>query len=257
MNIALTTVLIFIFLLPGLIFRRFYYTEEFSKEYFKQNFFEYFLSSFFPSLILHTIWYFLVTLFGYRVDLVLISHLFYVEDYPKDVYLNINSNVWQIVAYNSTLLIVSVFMGIISKSIVRIFRLDLRYKLFRFQNSWHYVFSGEFFDFPKSSISLDKDSIDDIEFVYVDALVDSNDGTLIYEGILVDYELSKLGGLNYIILQGVQRRFLKDDGENEDEKYEIPGHNMVLPFEQILNLNFNFMKLVEIDDDTFDVQEVE
>lgn len=88
----------------------------------------------------------------------------------------------------------------------------------------------------------------------------SDDGILIYSGIMVDYELNKNSGLEHITLKQVGRRFLKHDqyskkskppnpnSENEnkniDPYYHIPGHVLVIKYAHVLNLNFSYYKLI-------------
>jgi hypothetical protein len=75
MNIALSSALIFFILIPGIVFRKFYYSAEFSQQYFKQSFFEVFLASFIPSVLLHVLWSWMITWFGYHVDLKIVLGL--------------------------------------------------------------------------------------------------------------------------------------------------------------------------------------
>lgn len=75
--------------------------------------------------------------------------------------------------------------------------------------------------------------------MYVDALVSTTEGTIIYEGVILDYELSKDGGLEYILLTKVERRYLKDD-YREYGYYEIPGNILFIPVDEIINLNFTY-----------------
>ncbi len=111
---------------------------------------------------------------------------------------------------------------------------DRTIKLFRFQNEWHYLFSGEILDFPKIP---GKGS--DIDFTYVDALVETEEGTVIYKGVLQDYILSKDGGVDRIYLTDVKRRFLKDDNE-QGKEYQLPGKFFIIPFSKILNLHLTY-----------------
>lgn len=156
MNVALSTFLLFIFLLPGIVFRRFYYTEQFSKEYFKQTFWEVFLSTLIPSLIIQIIWFFLVQLFGYKVDLLIIGNLLSENPQPS-TFENLQNNSLEILVYHLTIFTFSSLTGYYLKYFIRNNKLDRKYKLLRFKNNWHYILSGEFFDFPKSSYDLTKD----------------------------------------------------------------------------------------------------
>jgi hypothetical protein len=252
MNIALSTFIIFIFLLPGITFRRFYFTEEFSKQYFKQTFFELFVAAIVPSILLHILLISIIQPLGYIVDFKIIGQLLTSRDYPEKAFNNIQNNLAQIIFYHLTILTISIFLGYFSKKLVRYNRLDSKWKIFRFKNAWHYILTGEFFNFDRASIDLKNDSIDSIDFVHIDALVDTNDGTVIYDGFFVDYELSQDGGLETITLNRVERRLLKNDHSQtiyspNDSHYKIPGHVLVIPYTSIINLNLTFYKFVEID----------
>lgn len=247
MNIAFSTILLFIFLLPGLSFRRFYYSDEFSKEYFKQTFLEVFLTAFVPSIILQTLWYYLVQLIGYQVDLILIGKII-TNSVTSEYLLSLKNDFDEVVLYNLTLFLFSAAFGYYSKKGIRVRKLDRKYKMFRFQNAWHYILKGEFFDFPRAAFDLEQDDVEDIEVVFIDAVVETTEGSIIYDGLLVDYELSNKGGLDTISLKEVNRRYLKADSQNTEEKnpnryYNIPGHILVLKYEEILNLNFSYYKL--------------
>lgn len=296
MNIAFSTIIILFLLLPGQIFRRFYYSEEFSKQYFKQSVNELFVAVFIPSLVFHSIWILTVPLFNYYVDLRILGEILLSKDYPVIAFESIQSMIKPILVYHLTIFLFAGFIGFFLKMLIRKARLDLKIKMLRFQNSWHYILTGEFFEFPRASTWLEDDTIDDIELRYVDALVEVNGTAVIYDGILVDYELSKEGGLDYLTLYNVQRRYLKDDPRNKEilpevdseveqknepeleseveeendsdedvkleninnpEPYNIPGHILLLPYSKILNLNFTYYKVIELSNGEFDVQEVE
>lgn len=73
------------------------------------------------------------------------------------------------------MIIVAGSVGYVSREIVRYFNLDRRRKIFRFQNHWHYILKGEFYDFPRANIALKHDTVREIEFVFVDALIETSD----------------------------------------------------------------------------------
>lgn len=137
MNIALSTVVLFILLIPGLLFRRFYYTEEFSKEYFKQTFFGTFVSAFIPSLLFHALWYYLANCFGHSIDLSVLGNVLSGRN-SDVVFSTIESSFGRIVWYNGSIAVAAGLAGFFSKKSIRSWKLDRTFKLFRFQNSWHY-----------------------------------------------------------------------------------------------------------------------
>jgi len=227
-----------------------------------------FTSSLIPAIILHALWYFLASaLTAYQVDLEVLGRLFSTHENIGKAFRNIQDFDLQIILYQVSILFFAAVLGFSSKYIVRKFKWDRRSKLFRFQNGWHYLFTGEFFDFPKASFDLEVDKVDQIELVYVDILVDAKEGSILYEGILVDYELSKDGGLGYVILKETIRRFLIPEGAylvdekdllqenyantellNPNKFYNpIKGHIVVIPNKDIKNINFSYYKIEETD----------
>ncbi len=264
MSIALSTLVLFFLLIPGIIFRRFYFSEEFSGEYFKETFFGVFISTILPSLLFHFLWYFLVKIFNQQVDLFILGDI--VSQQPsKYSFENIQNNSFKILSHNLSMFIVAGYSGYYIKKLVRRRKWDRTYKFFRFQNSWHYILKGEFFDFPRADMALEKDTVEDIEFVFIDAIAEIYGESYLYDGILVDYELSNDGGLETISITNAQRRKLSDDSDiskkgdkkdNSDKYYPISGHILVLKYCELKNLNFTYLTL-DIKEDEYQARLVE
>ena len=251
MSIALSTLVLFFLLIPGILFRRFYYTEEFSGEYFKETLFAVFIATILPSLFFQFAWFFITKALGYQIDLYVLGDI--VSSSPsRESFENLQDNSTKILIYNISMFSVAGFSGYLLKQIVRSRRLDRKFKFFRFQNSWHYILQGEFFDFPRAEINLKIDTVEDIEFVFVDAVVVISGDPYLYDGILVDYELSKNGGLETISLSNSKRRKLSDDSgmtkagkkkDNNAKYYPINGHILILKYDELKNLNFTYLTL--------------
>ncbi|MEM7484078.1 MAG: hypothetical protein AAF348_02615 [Bacteroidota bacterium] len=251
MSIALSTLVLFFLLIPGILFRRFYYTEEFSREYFKETFFAIFIATILPSLFFQFLWYFSAKLVGFHVDLYTLGDI--VSSNPSEAsFQNLENSAVGVLVYNLSMFVVASFSGYLLKRQVRSRRWDRRFKFFRFQNSWHYILKGEFFDFPRTEIILEEDRVEDIEFVFIDAILEINGNAYLYDGILVDYELSSDGGLETISITNAQRRKLFDDSEiskngkkkdNSSKYYPITGHILVLKYAELKNLNFTYYTL--------------
>lgn len=255
MNIAFSTLLLFFLLIPGILFRKFYYSEEFSKEYFKETFFGVFIATFLPSVIFQITWYFLVMILNFEVDLYTVADI--ISQKPdKNSFINLKNNSLNIIVYNITMFISAIVLGYSLKQTVRRYKWDRKFKFFRFQNSWHYILKGEFFDFPRANMSLEKDTVEDIEFVFIDAIVEINNECYLYDGILVDYELSSDGGLKNISLTKAVRRKINDDSviidgiksDNSENYYPIKGHVLLFKYSEIKNLNFTYYTLTYDDE---------
>ncbi|MCG8323251.1 MAG: hypothetical protein MI921_27375 [Cytophagales bacterium] len=239
MNIAITGLLVFFFLIPGLIFRKFYFTEEFSKEYFKQSYFELFFEAFPIASVLYFLWLLLAFLLGHNIDIILLGKLLMGQCQAVEVFQHIQNQSANIFWFHFSLYIFSGFSGYGFKLMVRSKKWDRKCKIFRFKNKWHYLVKGEIYDFPRIISPLRKNIAKDIEAVYVDALVSTDEGTIIYEGVIFDYELSNNGSLEYILLTEVERRYLKDDNYNS-LPYKIPGNVLFISNSEIINLNFTY-----------------
>jgi hypothetical protein len=192
----------------------------------------------------------LVKIFNQEVDLFILANILS-QNPEKSSFSNIQQNSINILLYNASMFLVAGVSGYSLKKVVRKQKWDRLNKFFRFQNSWHYVLKGEFFDFPKADITLDEDTVEDIEFVFIDAIVEINNESYLYDGILVDYELSNDGGLRNISLTGAERRNLKNDSkivdgikaDNSGKYYPIKGHILLLKYSEIKNLNFTYYTL--------------
>lgn len=137
---------------------------------------------------------------------------------------------------------VAYIAGHVSRRIVRVLKLDRRFRLFRFSNDWHYLLSGEFLDFPEVP-----DHPEEVSFKLVNVLTQTGGDTMIYIGELIHFTLSDDGGLDTIVLKDAKRRFLKDDLV-ENRYYDIPGRYITIPYKTILNINIRYFYLEEITD---------
>lgn len=254
MNLALATLSILTLLAPGFFFRRFYYTNEFSKQYFKLNFSDLVFATLIPAVLIHMLAYNLFILNSkYSIDVSVLAVLFGGTNNANDItqaFTNIYMHCSPIISYLIGTCIIGGTTGGMLKFIIRKTKLDRKSKFFRFRNQWHYIFSGEILDFeniPGSSKEVD--------LVSIEALVQLSEGTVVYSGWLSDYVLSKNGGLDRIYLQEVKRRYINDDySENE---YVMEGKFFILPFDKILNLHILYYNIEIIEDLQPEIEETE
>lgn len=245
MNIAFSTIVLILFLLPGLVFRRSYFTEEFSKQYFKASPFAIFISSFIPSLAIHLAGFYLIKyITSYHIDLSILIKLF-TDKFDQQCTDNIKFYSTAIIQYNISLVLIASILGALSKRTVRQLKLDRKYKMFRFRNAWHYIITGELFDFPRVNMTLDNDDVKDIELVFCNVLIELNNISYLYDGVLVDYELNENNGLSRVSLANVQRRKLDSDENitlfnNNSRYYHIKGHVMIFEYSKVKNINFSY-----------------
>ena len=250
MSLALSTIVLFILLLPGIAFRRLYYSEEFSQQSFRENLFLVFTATIVPSLLLQILWFGVGSWFAPFPDLEIIGDLVVGENTQRALR-NVQRYLGWIVLHQLSLCLFAGAVGFAARKAVRRLKWDRKYKLFRYQNTWHYTLKGEFFDFPRADYNLERDRVEDIELVSVNAVQDTAAGSYLYMGLLVDYELDAEGGLKTISLKAGRRRPLTQDAalpadqSPADRFYRIKGHVMVLKYSELKNLNFTYLKLVE------------
>ncbi len=243
MNIALPTLVLLILLIPGFLFRRFYYSGEFSREYFKQNFTDLILPSLIFSGVINTFCYSVIYLLGYRSNAVsAIAVLLSGTTDSGRVSAAIETlflNLYPGLSYFLFTSLTGALTGFFAKYLIRTYKLDRRYKLFRFQNEWHYLFSGEILDFPEI-----QGSARTVELTFVDALVNTSEGSVIYSGYLSAYVLSSSTGIDRLYLSNARRRYLKNDDKQEPERYyEMPGDFFVVFASQIINLHISYYSI--------------
>jgi len=194
----------------------------------------------FPSIVMHFLSYAILLVakpilyFDFDITVVLSKTLF--EGNSEEY-----ASVFLTYLYYCTYVIaVSFCAGHISRKIVRILKLDRKFRLFRFSNDWHYLLSGEFLDFPEVP-----DSPEEVSFKLVNVLTEVGGKQMIYIGELIHFTLSDEGGLENIVLKDAKRRLLEDD-LLENRYYEIPGRYITIPYKTIININIRYFYLEEI-----------
>jgi hypothetical protein len=247
-NLAISTIILFItFIFPSMVFRKFYYSGEFSQQYFKSNPFQLFMAAIIPGIVFQIFFYYFFTQV-LRIDLDIQNFvaLFYKSDFSEMVaaFNAFHFNIVKIIAYHFSLWFVVGLIGFFCKVFIRTLKLDRKFEFFRFQNFWHYLLMGEILDFYGYS-----GNSDDIHFTMVDVLLKiDNSATLIYSGILNGYHLTKeSGGLDYIYLTYVKKR--QWDENCNLEWVPVPGDYFVVPFADVLNINITYYYYTEDPED--------
>lgn len=256
MNIALAGIVILIIFLPGILFNKSYFSGEFSNEYTVQDFFGLLSNTLLPTLIIYIIIGIPVSfIFGYSYDFeTLLGLLSSNKDVIEKSIENIENFRIEIIIFNSFLNIIAFIIGFQLKNLVVNKNLDTRFPFLRFNNVWHYLLTAKFILLRRSQIQLVEDTIQDADITYIVALTNVGNKSILYNGILVDYELSKDGSLNLIYLKGAKRREID---ENEDSYVDIEGHIIILKYENIINLNISFIATDIIRNDENEIVAVE
>ena len=141
--------------------------------------------------------------------------------------------------------------GKVFRLLVEQTHLDILFHSLRYNNDWYYLLTGR----VMSEVGWTQKT-DSVKYVFVDVLVETKEGSVLYCGLLDEFYLSK-DGVDRICLSEVYRRSFIDDikeGERLPDKslderyYRMPGDLFVIPYSQIRNLNLTYYGPVEVDD---------
>jgi hypothetical protein len=241
MNIALSAVLIFILLIPPIAFYFSFSFGRFAKAGPKFSFLDGILASAVFSLFIHTLSLLTISR-EIRFDILIKL----VGGELKDLENKISNAVFlnslkQFALYNCLIIFLAVLLGRFLRFLVIHFDIHWRHELLRLNNRWWYLFNGYYLRELDLNLAYD--------LIFVDAAVDTADGTLIYSGYLVDF-VSSGEDLDRIYLRNTVRRELKKSITQEGntvllnepgDPIEIPGVIFSLAYANIKNLNLHFL----------------
>lgn len=247
MEIALNSFILFLlFIFPGIVFRRFYYVGEFSKQFSSSNWINTLYISLVPELVIQIISYFTFVNLIYRKPI--INNYTFINN----IYTKLKSNLlpeeffnFELLSWIFAYLLVTIFISFVIAQfcwlVVRKLDLDKKFAPLRFNNYWHYYFSGESLKFKDFKGILPNQKV---LLTEADVLIDTgNEGTKLYKGFLRQHTICKnTGDLKAIYLTDV-RRYKRELPPNNIK--DVPGHIMVIPSEKIININLTYITKAE------------
>lgn len=246
MEISLGFVLVVLFIvLPGLVYRRFYFYGHFSKE-FSSGFSLITLLAYavIPGLILFVLSLWIYTGLIEPINFDLIADRFkdfFSYDFRSDKekfqpfrFIKDEASKFTLFLY-----FLSWLGGILGGRLVRIFRLDTSFKLLRFKNYWFYFFLGQHTRLKNFRHLREENK--KFLFTKADVLVDTNSGSVLYSGILIDYFLheSDCTTLSKVVLQNAERYSNISNGSRVPKS--IPGAFLVVDCKNLININVTYV----------------
>ncbi|HEX9825997.1 MAG TPA: hypothetical protein VGA80_05315, partial [Flavobacteriaceae bacterium] len=151
MQIALNTILLFLFIvIPGIIFLRFYYTGEFTKQFSKRPLSETFYLSIIPGLLIQYVSLTTISRFyGIVKTHELIGPLESMNFENNNVLTFIfdENIILIIIIYLFLLVIYAIILANLCYWLVRYLKIDKLSPVMKFDNSWHYYLTGEITEF--------------------------------------------------------------------------------------------------------------
>lgn len=249
MNIAFTTILLFIILAPGFIARGAYNSSKLSINDTNKNIVNELTWSIIPSLTLHTLFIAIIhNTSSYFVDFQQLGNLILgvtTSNKAEQSFQQLGEFKYAIFFYNLILFGFSFIIGYLFRELVRKLKLDRSIRYLRFSNKWHYIFTGECLDFKDVP-----DRYEEITDKIINILCKVNDKNVLYSGEYFNYYIDSKGDLEAVHLRNPIRRYLENDNSTEQDYYIIPSRYLVIPNNDIININFRYFSLEEIQSPT-------
>jgi hypothetical protein len=247
MNIAFPALLIFLLVLPGLIFNfAFYKIENTALTYIP--FTNKTTIGAIVTLILHTLGL-SALIYIFKTPLDLHSWFILISGVQNDKYSAVIDSLTphQLIAWAAYLLVICFIaysFGKLLRFLISHYEWD-RHPFFEIDSSWYYLFKGYGW----------KDGADGTpDFAQIAAIIEIAGKGYLYSGFLEKFFLDKEGNIDRLVITGARRREISKDktpsGDEKDDNfqrfYPIDGDYFVLRYSEIKNLNVQFLKLDEI-----------
>jgi hypothetical protein len=238
MNIAFPAFFILVLIIPGFIFQNSY--EKLENTSIEKKPFDVSSSlAFFYALILHVFLISVVVpLSGNEIHYdICIKLLTGSKSISASDLGAISGNITKIILYFSSSFLLAYVFGKFFQKIIFYFN-PYKSSKYAFDTPWYYELTGKLSE------------TQDAELIKLSCLVESNNTSFLYYGVLEDFYLDSNGQLNRVVLSGAMRRLIEsDDSESTTPPttrfYEIKGDRLILKYEDIKNINIEYLYIIE------------
>ncbi len=225
---------IVILIVPGIIFKRFFFQGAFSGQFNSGLFADRIITSLFWGILVQII---TILTFSRIINISYQDWRIMLQTLYRNVIINKLPEVTagqlvNVLFYAVYSLLLAASLGFILYKIIRWLGLDLKIPAFRFLNQWHYYFKGEILRTPEFKITGRGNVIS----TEVDLLLKSDDGkSNLFSGLLTQYALNTKNELETLYLTGTTRY-----SQSLRTVKHIPGDIFVIPFSTIQNINIRY-----------------
>lgn len=263
-DISISPFLIIILVyLPGYLFRKFYFSGEFTKQFSIKEWARNIGVNSFLGLFIHALVFIVIHIWFDESFEESCNHFFNNPNYNLTAenilkgninYFILNKNDgYFLISYFTAISLFSIPFAYLIYQIVRLAKLDRKFSLFRFNNYWNYYFRGEIIDF-KDFKYLKEIKSGKYWYTECDIVTQTLSGEKkMISGIIRQYTIDESGKLQNIYLSHAKKWSSREpDPENiEDFKnlnsknrvsYQksIEGDCFIVPYSTILELNLNY-----------------
>lgn len=242
MSIALDTLILFLFIIvPGIVFRRFYFQGEFTKQFNSKTLAHAIIASILPGLFIQYLTANIYQFYWSKID----------GKSIKDFYDQLANNVlpetlfdleilWEVLVYIGLMLLISFLLAEISWGVIRVLKVDRWFTVLRFRNHWNYYFNGEIKGFrPYKGLLKGK-----ILEVRADILVRiESEEPRLYSGVVKSYTINNNHELEYVYITKASIYKKNSTTGNKRELKQIPGDVFIVNAEDIINLNLHYITI--------------
>lgn len=225
---------IIILIVPGIIFKRFYFQGAFSGQFNSGLFADRIITSLFWGILVQII---SALTFSRIINVTYADWNVMVQKLYQNIVANklpeiTSDQLFNVFFYAIYSVVLAAILGFMFYKVVRTFNLDLTIPAFRFLNHWHYYFKGEILRTPEFEMGNRGKWLS----TEVDVMLKDDDGkSNLFSGLLTHYTLKNCNELDTLYLTGATRYSQSKKGEKL-----IPGDIFIVPFSTVQNLNLRY-----------------
>lgn len=237
MNIALSAFLLLALIIPGFIFLNAYDRKE-NTAIERKPFDVSSAMALFFSILIHLLLITVASWLGYAVNYELVIKLLTGSSLSQAGIEELVDSVPLITFYFLSAYSAPFFLG--KGAQAAMFRMNpYKNSAFSFDTPWYYELKGKL------------SQTNNAQIIKLSCLQDLQDGSYLYYGYLEDFYLTRDGQLDRLILSDVLRRRIDRDQEHDQQSqasrfYAIKGERVVLKYEEIKNINIEYIYLTKI-----------
>ncbi|WP_442588795.1 hypothetical protein ACSBL2_22425 [Pedobacter sp. AW31-3R] len=225
---------IVILIVPGIIFKRFFFQGAFSGQFNTGIFADRIITSLFWGILVQII---SILTFSRIINVSYLDWRIMLQTLYRNVVENKLPNatpdqLLYVLFYAIYSVVLAAVLGFFLFKVIRMLGLDLKFPAFRFLNQWHYYFKGEILRTPEFKMT----GRGRVLSTEVDLMLRDNDGkSNLFSGLLTQYTLNAKNELDTLYLTGASRFSQSQDGMKH-----IPGDIFIIPFSTVQNMNIRY-----------------